>query len=75
MNSIQFSDLSNAAKILFEMRDNITESMCPFYFKLINFVVMHLQDSIILESVVKIVNGINFQSAYQLKKETKLRII
>jgi hypothetical protein len=36
---------------------------------------MHVQDSIILESVVKIVNGINFQSAYQLKKETKLRII
>ena len=68
MNNTQFSDLSNAAKILLEMRDNITESMCPFYFKFINFVVMHVQDSSILESVVKIVNGINFQSAYQLKK-------
>lgn len=75
MNNIQFSNFDNAAKILLEMRDHITEQICPFYFKLIHLVISHIQDSSTLENIVKLVNGINFQSAYHIKKETKLKII
>lgn len=51
------------------------EALCPLYFKLINSIVSHVSDEVILENILKLVNNVSYNSAYQMKKDIKLKII